>query len=122
MNESTPEQIVKLPAHARVLIGRLQAELRTAEGRIENMTKELEGGVGDGDRVFYEEPHAFRLRCALPDHAHIIFRVGVGEVRVTIQKTSAGKELLDINGDSTIMVHPRASNSLQLTHIGRFDG
>ena len=122
MSESTPEQIAKLPGHARNLIDRLRRELRIAEQRIEEAEKEMSGLVGDADRVFYSEGWALsNVKRALPDNAHIIFKVGVGEVRVMIGKTRKGTEFLDINADSTIVVHPRATNSVCVTHVGRFD-
>jgi hypothetical protein len=121
--ESTPEQIAKLPGHARALIDRLQRELLVAEGRIEEAEKELAGVVGDADRVWYSAGWARREleRRPLPNDAHVIFKVGVGEVRVMIGKTRKGVEFLDINADSTVVVHPRATNSVCVTHVGRFD-
>lgn len=122
MSESTPEQIEKLPAHARELIDRLRRDLRVAEQRAEELGKELAGGVAEADRVFYSEGRGLsNVRRALPDNAHIVFKVGVGEVRVMIGKTRKGTEFLDINADSTVVVHPRATNSVCVTHVGRFD-
>lgn len=122
MSESTPEQVAKLPGHARELIDRLRRDLRVAEQRVAELNKELAGGVGEADRVFYSEGWALSsIKRALPDNAHIIFKVGVGEVRVMIGKTRKGTEYLDINADSTIVAHPRAANSVCVTHVGRFD-
>jgi hypothetical protein len=118
VSESTPEQIAKLPGHARNLIDRLRRDLRRAEGRVEELERELTGGVGEADRVFYSEGWALsNVKRALPNDAHIVFKVGVGEVRVMVGKT----EFLDINADSTVIVHPRATNSVCVTHVGRFD-
>lgn len=122
MSESTPEQIAKLPGHARNLIDRLRRDLRRAEGRVEELERELTGGVGEADRVFYSEGWALsNVKRALPNDAHIVFKVGVGEVRVMVGKTRQGTEFLDINADSTVIVHPRATNSVCVTHVGRFD-
>jgi hypothetical protein len=120
--ESTPEQIERLPAHARALIDRLKRELRVAEQRVEYLSKELTGRVSEGDRVFYSEGWLLsNVKRALPNDAHVTFKVGVGEVRVMIGKTRKGVEFLDINADSTVIVHPRATNSVCVTHVGRFD-
>jgi hypothetical protein len=122
VSESTPEQIAKLPGHARNLIDRLRRDLRRAEGRVEELERELTGGVGEADRVFYSEGWALsNVKRALPNDAHIVFKVGVGEVRVMVGKTRQGTEFLDINADSTVIVHPRATNSVCVTHVGRFD-
>jgi len=122
VSESTPEQIAKLPGHARNLIDRLRRDLRLAEQRVEYLNKELTGRVSEGDRVSYSEGWALsNVKRALPNDAHVIFKVGVGEVRVMIGKTRKGVEFLDINADSTIVVHPRATNSVCVTHVGRFD-
>lgn len=120
--ESTEDQIARLPAHARALISRLRRDLRVAQLHIADVEHELAAKVDpEADRVFYQKGWEAGEKRALPDDAQVIFRLGVGEVRVMIQKSRDGKEYLDVNADSTVVVHPNATNSIRLTHVARFD-
>lgn len=113
---TTAEQYVKLPRHAQETISDLRRRLESAEKEIVELKHELSGDT-EGSKVTYS-----RLTDdarPLPDHAYIEFKVGYGLVGVMLRTERGGSEYLDISGDSTLRVTPRAMNSLTIDHIPR---
>jgi len=118
-DESTDEQILRLPQHARLLIARLRRELADAQKHIAEVEAELSPPEVSDSPVHYNRPTDIRQR-PLPPRAYLHFRVGVGWVRVMIQEARDGETYLDINADQSLYVAPTATNSVRLRHVERF--
>jgi hypothetical protein len=117
--ESTEEQVERLPQHARLLIARLQRELADAQKHVAEVEAELNASTVPNSPVQYNRPTDIRQR-PLPPRAYLHFRVGVGWVRVMIQESRDGEPYLDINADQSLYVAPTATNSIRIRHVERF--
>ena len=117
--ESTEEQVERLPQHARLLIARLQRELADAQKHVAEVEAELNASTVPNSPVQYNRPTDIRQR-PLPPRAYLHFKVGVGWVRVMIQESRDGEPYLDINADQSLYVAPTATNSIRIRHVERF--
>lgn len=115
--ESTLEQVAKLPGHARALIDRLNRELLSAEGELAELKKELSADTENSEVKYRRMMDDSR---PLPAGAYVEFKVGAGWVKVMVRRERDGKQTLDVQGDSTLRITPQATNFFTVEHIPRY--